>query len=1261
MATQNGLPAVADRGKFRDDLSRALGAARPGSTTALVLIGVSGLAGDTAAVMGLDRMQTALTAMYRTILGTLEGTGQVQRTGTAAFTILMSEAEPMFTKVAVGDLLQKLAATAAKTAPEATTSLHAGVAFHPADGNDIETLYMAARTSLRAARRRGPSSVVSADEAGRHRTAADALAANIPPPKYLGREPEMEKLARRLQATRSENGALVFLRGEPGIGKNRLLNEFKANIPSDILMLTARLDPTCAYKSFETVIMALEEYIRRKNVPPKRLLRGLDKSLADSVSGIIPSLAKAGEAAAGPPTPEWRRGVFQGLAGILTGLGPQEVVVICVHNVQWMDAASIELLSYLIRSGRLRVMLLGTVDDLFLRNPLNQDYPVAELLHMASAIPFLHEVRLPRLSRNAIIQLAETLVPGLDISGQERTLEQNTAGNPLSLIATLQFYAAKGGIVSGEDGREKLQPPAAPPRTLDGQVENVVEAMQGHQRTVARALSVLGRPSNAGEAGAVLGIPVSEVLESAEELIEDGLLYEENGNYWFTAEHVAQVVWRSSDVMKLREMHVGRAETAETGMAETAGTASKSRAAAMAAMRRQSYALHHRYRAGDAEHLEQLYAGLRNSIRFIFNAGEVDEYMRGDVGEVPSAAQGMLDADGETLLRRFLDLSLETLSDIQSGASNPRDISAGPELTDVMARFFARNDNLTLSFREGLPRALGQPLSAHAYGDTPSLLAQFMRAGGIWVVSLDHRTKIDEWLWLLVGLGFDPPPVGSPEDWQYFLQDKGVRYIGVEPAPSRQGSPPRLGGGRRRTGREEIPQTVSYSLDQPVQKRQSGKARSAIFDASLDVSPGGTGTRLSAEAAAIMAEAGVPPGLSPVQLNAANSQKISAALEKLLADARTEEASSLFMRVVGGVADADAAAKALFYAWLVSMEPTISRIGERRPVEVAARELMKDPGGTDETKQVHAATSAWMVRFLVDIGHYDLASALAQSTIRSKTARHAFTQAVMRSELVDVIISDLASQDAAREGAITPLATILAQALAPALGRLLVNSEAYRVRRAAARLIRNAGAHSVEQIVAELLQPGRPAEERARLVEVLDALVADISPFLQDMFMDDEAPVRSAAAALLHRLSDENVEKLLEKVEQSQGVSVAAAIAGKSLSRGGLTTVLKAVTRPDAVAQINAAVALGDLTAANAIPPRKALEALVALLNNTSRRAAAAPNDAGLARIGLAAVAALRGNPLPEARTALQENADIHLDAVRKEIRKYLDLPEETA
>jgi hypothetical protein len=579
-----------------------------------------------------------------------------------------------------------------------------------------------------------------------------------------------------------------------------------------------------------------------------------------------------------------------------------------------------------------------------------------------------------------------------------------------------------------------------------------------------------------------------------------------------------------------------------------------------------------------------------------------------------------------------------------------------------MAKFFAENNNLTLSFREGLPRALGQPLSAHAFGDTPSLVAQFMRAGGVWVVTLDHRTKIDAWLWMLIGLGADPPPVGSPADWEYFLQDKGARYIGVEPAPTKQGAAPRLSAGRRRGQQEEAPQTVSFSLDRPVQRKQAGKARSAMFDTSVNLMPVG-GTRLSAEAAAVFAEAGVPPGLSPVVVTTENAAKLTCALEKLLAEARTEEASSLFMRVVAGVAQTEPAGRIVFYEWLKTMEPTVARMGERKSVEAAARELMRlaDVESDDAARLALAATSAWLVRFLVDIGHYDLAAALAQAMVRSKGLQRDFIQAVMKSELIEVVISDLASEDAAREGAISPLANVIAEALAPALGRLLVTTGPYRVRRAAARLISKAGEHAVKQLAEELVRPGRPAEERARFVEVLDSLLEDISPYLSDLFVDEEESVRLAAASLMRRLSDDEVERILEKVEKSQGISVAAAVAGKSLSRGGLPTVLKAITKPDIVAQINAAVALGDLTAANAIPPRQALEALFALLNSVARKAAEKPNDPGLTRVGLAALHALKPNPLPDVQQGLMKHLEIPLDALRREIRRYLGIQEDTA
>jgi class 3 adenylate cyclase len=119
--------------------------------------------------------------------------------------------------------------------------------------------------------------------------------------KFAGREREMEAMQDAAELARSEHGQIVSTVAEPGVGKSRLLFEFKAKNPAGWMVLEATPVPHGKRTAYLPLIQLLQDYfsiepddeprLRREKVAGKvaMLVRSLEETLPHlfALLGII--------------------------------------------------------------------------------------------------------------------------------------------------------------------------------------------------------------------------------------------------------------------------------------------------------------------------------------------------------------------------------------------------------------------------------------------------------------------------------------------------------------------------------------------------------------------------------------------------------------------------------------------------------------------------------------------------------------------------------------------------------------------------------------------------------------------------------------------------------------------------------------------------------------------------------------------------------------------------------------------------------------
>jgi class 3 adenylate cyclase len=322
---------------------------------------------------------------------------------------------------------------------------------------------------------------------------------------FVGRQHELELLERSLDKARSQL-CVIDLVAEPGMGKSRLLHEFRQRIGNNRAFI---LSGSCSSDGQHTPFLPFIEVIRgsfrisageAENEIAKKLEIGLTTlSLhSDRNLGLLLHLL-------GLNVPN---DALAGLDGVLIGLRTRELlqqllearcrlspVVMLIEDLHWIDSASGELLAKIVDSkGKLQLLLLHTRRPEHVPSWLDRA-PITELpLGPLSAGDIRHLVQ----ARLAVEALPEVLA---------RQLSEKAEGNPLFAEEMVSFLTERSIIrtASGRLDFDSDAVAAALPPSVNSVLTARVDRLAPNDRTLLQAASVIGRRFNPQLLAVVVG------------------------------------------------------------------------------------------------------------------------------------------------------------------------------------------------------------------------------------------------------------------------------------------------------------------------------------------------------------------------------------------------------------------------------------------------------------------------------------------------------------------------------------------------------------------------------------------------------------------------------------------------------------------------------------------------------------------------------------------------------------------------------------
>jgi tetratricopeptide (TPR) repeat protein len=400
---------------------------------------------------------------------------------------------------------------------------------------------------------------------------------------FVGREEELAALvavARELEAGR---GGIVTLVGEPGLGKSRLLAEWRHRLGGHVRWLEGR----CFAHTESVTLGPVLDLIRRgvgiagehsEAEARARLRLTLEQGFSgnEEAQALFASLLglhtspREDALLADLPAQRLRQRLFELMARFFTDFARHSPTLLVFEDLHWADASSLELLEHLFAlTGDVPLAVVCSFRP-------GAEGPAAWLLaHLEARHRERHVARVlrpltPALSARLVGQLLAT--PALP-EALRALIARKAEGNPFFVEELLHSLIERGALVQGEAGWAvtPLLHTLTVPDTVKGVLLSRLDRLPAETRELAQQASVMGRSFPyrvlSHLAGPTAAVDADLRRLEREELIQERVRDAER-EYLFKHALTQEVAYESLPPARRQELHRRVGEALEAVFAD---------------------------------------------------------------------------------------------------------------------------------------------------------------------------------------------------------------------------------------------------------------------------------------------------------------------------------------------------------------------------------------------------------------------------------------------------------------------------------------------------------------------------------------------------------------------------------------------------------------------------------------------------------------------------------------------------------------------
>jgi DNA-binding winged helix-turn-helix (wHTH) protein/tetratricopeptide (TPR) repeat protein len=318
------------------------------------------------------------------------------------------------------------------------------------------------------------------------------------PPILVGREAELGRLGELFTQALTGQRQIVFLEGEPGIGKSAVIEAFLRQVRGSATPPLIGYGQCVEQQGEREAYMAVLEILERlgHGGSGAEVLATL-RSIAPSWLAQVSSLQEPGDA---EQLGRWLelatpQRMLREFAGLIEALSVKHPVVLVLEDLHWSDRGTLELVSVLAqRPERARLMLVGTYRP---AEAAARDLPIQQVRATLRARRRCTEIGLEYLARSHVAAYLSERLGGARASDDVVAIVHSRSdGNPLFMTVLVDQLIARGWLAE-DGGVWRL---TAPRSTVEGEVpDDLRDLLEGlffrarpEEQDVLAAASVAG-------------------------------------------------------------------------------------------------------------------------------------------------------------------------------------------------------------------------------------------------------------------------------------------------------------------------------------------------------------------------------------------------------------------------------------------------------------------------------------------------------------------------------------------------------------------------------------------------------------------------------------------------------------------------------------------------------------------------------------------------------------------------------------------------
>jgi predicted ATPase/class 3 adenylate cyclase/Tfp pilus assembly protein PilF len=325
--------------------------------------------------------------------------------------------------------------------------------------------------------------------------------------RFLGRDAAMKAMQNLVKNLSRNMGGIIWIEGEAGIGKSRLIREFRQVTASPTVTFwvsgCAPQRREHAFSLFADLLSPVFGLLPGDSVEEKRLkISAMIESWPQDVAATQPYLellvglrpqGLVGERLDRLQPEQLRQQIFVGVRRLLKSLAKQKPLVIIFDDLHWVDPISAELLNFLFT-----LVVSDRIMFVCAQRREGSDLPNDRLRRLQSLMPGQTvQLLLERLGPVHSKQLLTDLLPGAQLTEQIQDLiVQRSEGNPYFIEEFVRMLIEQG-IVRKEGTRWQVVndhafDETAVPNTLDTLIRSRIDSLPPELKQTLQYAAVIG-------------------------------------------------------------------------------------------------------------------------------------------------------------------------------------------------------------------------------------------------------------------------------------------------------------------------------------------------------------------------------------------------------------------------------------------------------------------------------------------------------------------------------------------------------------------------------------------------------------------------------------------------------------------------------------------------------------------------------------------------------------------------------------------------